>query len=162
MWQQISAELGSGGGPANVIIAVRIAGAILLCGLIGYEREIHKNTAGLRTNILVGVAASAFALITLTMLDTPLAGDDVNADPIRLVEAVTNGVAFLAAGIVVFSKGEVRGLTTGASLWVSAAIGLATGLGYWSIALMLTLVGVFVLAGLRRMQIATGLKDESD
>lgn len=162
MWQQISAELSSDGGPANAVIAVRITGAILLCGLIGYEREIHKNTAGLRTNMLVGVAAAAFALITLTMLDTPLAGDDVNADPIRLVEAVTNGVAFLAAGIVVFSKGEVRGLTTGASLWVSAAIGLSTGLGYWSIALMLTLVGVFVLAGLRQFQIAAGLKDESD
>ena len=108
MWQQISAELSSGGGPSNVIIAVRITGSILLCGLIGYEREIHKNTAGLRTNILVGVASAAFALITLTMLDTPLAGDDVRADPIRLVEAVTNGVAFLAAGIVVFSKGGSR------------------------------------------------------
>ncbi|MDF1609621.1 MgtC/SapB family protein [Hoeflea sp. YIM 152468] len=160
MWQQITAELSSGGGPPNVIIAIRIVGTILFCGMIGYEREIHKNSAGLRTNILVGVAAAAFALITLTMLDTPMAGDEVQADPLRLVEAVTNGVAFLAAGIIVFSKGEVRGLTTGASLWISAAIGLATGLGYWSIAAMVTLVGVFVLAALRRAQVAIGLKDQ--
>lgn len=160
MWQQITAELSSGGGPPIVIIAVRIFGTIIFCGLIGYERELHKNSAGLRTNILVGLAAAAFALITLTMLDTPMAGDEVSADPLRLVEAVTNGVAFLAAGIIVFSKGEVRGLTTGASLWISASIGLAIGLGYWSIATTVTLVGVFVLAVLRRIQIATGLKDK--
>lgn len=162
MWQQITAELSSGGGPPNLIIAVRILGTILFCGLIGYEREIHKNSAGLRTNILVGVAAAAFALITQTMLDTPMAGDGVQADPLRLVEAVTNGVAFLAAGIIVFSKGEVRGLTTGASLWISASLGLATGLGYWSLAIMVTLVGVFVLAALHRFQIAVGLKDKGE
>jgi len=162
MWQQITAELSSNGGPPLLIIAVRILGTIIFCGLIGYERELHKNSAGLRTNILVGVAAAAFALITLTMLDTPMAGDDVQADPLRLVEAVTNGVAFLAAGIIVFSKGEIRGLTTGASLWISASIGLSTGLGYWSIALMVTLVGVFVLVALRRAQTAVGLKDKRD
>ncbi|PHR24249.1 MAG: preprotein translocase subunit TatA [Hoeflea sp.] len=162
MWEQISAELSSGGGPPFVIIAVRIIGTIVFCGMIGYERELHKNSAGLRTNILVGIAAAAFALITLTMLDTPMAGDDVQADPLRLVEAVTNGVAFLAAGIIVFSKGEVRGLTTGASLWISASIGLAVGLGYWSIAAMVTLVGVFVLIVLRQAQIAVGLKDENE
>ena len=159
MWEQIATELRSGGGPPIIIIAARIMGTFIFCGLIGYERELQKNSAGIRTNILVGVAAAAFAVITLTMLDTPMAGDDVQADPLRLVEAVTNGVAFLAAGIVVFSKGEVRGLTTGASLWISAAIGLATGLGYWSIAAIVTLVGVFVLAALRRAEVAAGLKD---
>ncbi|MCY0096940.1 MgtC/SapB family protein [Hoeflea ulvae] len=162
MWQQITAELSSNGGPPIIIIAVRILGTIIFCGLIGYERELHKNSAGLRTNILVGVAAAAFALITLTMLDTPMAGDDVQADPLRLVEAVTNGVAFLAAGIIVFSKGEVRGLTTGASLWISASIGLATGLGYWAIAAMVTMVGVFVLLVLRQAQIAIGLKGKDE
>ena len=163
MWQQITNELSSGGGPPLIIIAVRLIGAIIFCGLIGYEREIHKNTAGLRTNILVGVAASGFALITLTIMDSALAeGDAVRADPIRLVEAVTNGVAFLAAGIVVFSKGEVHGLTTGASLWLSAAIGLATGLGYWAIAFLATIIGVFVLAALKRFQIAVGLKHKGE
>ncbi len=161
MWQQVMVELSSGGGPNIVIIGVRIVGTIIFCGLIGYERELHRNSAGLRTNILVGLASAAFALITLTMLDTSL-DEDVSADPLRLVEAVTHGVAFLAAGIIVFSKGEVRGVTTGASLWISASIGLAVGLGYWAIASMVTLVGVFVLTVLRWVQITAGLKDGDD
>jgi len=162
MWQEITAELSSGGGPSIVIITLRIVGTIIFCGLIGYERELHKNSAGLRTNILVGLAAAAFALISLTILDTPVSGDEVRADPLHLVEAVTNGVAFLAAGIIVFSKGEVRGLTTGASLWISASIGLALELGYWAIAAIVTVVGVFVLAVLRRIQYATGLKGKEE
>tara|TARA_R110000868_G_scaffold316087_3_gene576960 strand:- start:745 stop:1140 length:396 start_codon:yes stop_codon:yes gene_type:complete len=131
----------------------------VFCGIIGFEREYQKNTAGLRTNILVGVASAAFALIALALLEAPFAdARSVNADPLRLVEAVTNGVAFLAAGIVVFSKGEVRGLTTGASLWVAAAIGLAVGLGYWAIAVLVTVTGFIVLAGLRQLEIAFGAK----
>lgn len=162
MWQQIAAELSTEGGPSILIVSLRIVGTIIFCGLIGYERELHENSAGLRTNILVGLAAAAFALISLTILDSPLTGDDVSADPLRLVEAVTNGVAFLAAGIIVFSKGEIRGLTTGASLWISASIGLAVGLGYWSIAAMVTAVGVFVLTVLRRVQYVTGLKGKDE
>ena len=131
----------------------------MFCGIIGFEREYQKNTAGLRTNILVGVASAAFALIALALLEATFAdARSVNADPLRLVEAVTNGVAFLAAGIVVFSKGEVRGLTTGASLWVAAAIGLAVGLGYWAIAVLVTVTGFIVLAGLRQLEIAFGAK----
>jgi putative Mg2+ transporter-C (MgtC) family protein len=161
MLEQLRNEFAIVGDPSIVIIGVRLIGAMLLCGFIGYEREVHKNTAGLRTNMLVGSASACFAIITLTMLNSPLAGDDVQADPIRLVEAVTNGVAFLAAGIVVFSQGKVRGLTTGASMWISAAIGLAAGLGYWAIAVMTTSLGVIVLALLRRFQYAVGMKEEN-
>lgn len=161
MLEQLRNEFAIAGDPSIIIIAVRLIGAMLLCGLIGYEREVHKNTAGLRTNMLVGGAAACFATITLTMLNSPLAGDDVQADPIRLVEAVTNGVAFLAAGIVVFSQGKVQGLTTGASMWISAAIGLAAGLGYWPIAVITTSLGVIVLALLRRFQYAVGMKEKN-
>lgn len=142
------------------ILVIRILGTVLFCGIIGFEREYRKNTAGLRTNILVGVASATFALIALALLEAPFADSEfVKADPLRLVEAVTNGVAFLAAGIVVFSKGEVRGLTTGASLWVAAAIGLAVGLGYWTIAIMVTVTGFIVLAGLRQLEVAFGVKE---
>ncbi|WP_018690297.1 MgtC/SapB family protein [Ahrensia kielensis] len=161
MFEQLKSEFSTISDPSILIITVRLIGAAILCGLIGYEREVHKNTAGLRTNMLVGAAAACFAIITLTMLNSPLAGEDVQADPIRLVEAVTNGVAFLAAGIVVFTQGKVKGLTTGASMWISAAIGLAAGLGYWPIALITTLLGVIVLAFLRRVQFAVGMKDKS-
>lgn len=161
MLEQLRNEFAIVGDPSIVIIGVRLIGAMLLCGFIGYEREIHKNTAGLRTNMLVGGASACFAIITLTMLNSPLAGDDVQADPIRLVEAVTNGVAFLAAGFVVFSQGKVQGVTTGASMWISAAIGLAAGLGYWPIAVITTSLGVIVLALLRRFQYAVGMKEKS-
>jgi putative Mg2+ transporter-C (MgtC) family protein len=66
-------------------------------------------------------------------------------DPIRLVEAVTGGVAFLAAGLIVFARGEVRGLTTGAGLWLAASIGLAVGLGQWTLAFAVALLGLFVV-----------------
>ena len=161
MLEAIGTELSVGGGPALPILIVRILGAVLFCGVIGFEREIQKTTAGLRTNILVGVAAAGFALTTLILLDTPIAAtESIRTDPVRLVEAVTNGVAFLAAGIVVFSRGEVRGLTTGASLWISACIGLAVGLGFWALAIIVTATGFFVLAILRQFEIAVGTKDD--
>lgn len=167
MFEQVAAEIERGfilnPGPDFVTMCMRLFGTMILCGIIGFEREIHKNTAGLRTNIMVGVASAAFALITLAMLDGSI-GDDkaVKSDPLRLVEAVTGGVAFLAAGLVVFTKGEVRGLTTGASLWLSAAIGLAAGLGYWQIALLATLVGYLVLTALKSLKERLGVRDASD
>lgn len=143
------------------IIALRCAGTIFLCGVIGLERELRTDTAGLRTNILVGLAAVSFALITLNLIGDNLGDPNViRADPVRLVEAVTGGVAFLAAGIIVFSKGEVRGLTTGASMWLAASIGLATGLGYWILAGLATVGGFVVLSIFRRMEIAAGMKDD--
>jgi putative Mg2+ transporter-C (MgtC) family protein len=161
MLEAIGTELSVGGGPALPVLIVRILGAVLFCGVIGFEREVQETTAGLRTNILVGVAAAGFALTTLILLDTPIAATEtIRTDPVRLVEAVTNGVAFLAAGIVVFSKGEVRGLTTGASLWISASIGLAAGLGFWALAIIVTATGFFVLAVLRQFEIAVGTKDD--
>lgn len=143
------------------ILLVRTIGAALLCGLIGLERGVHKNPAGLRTNMLVGLAAATFCMITLYMIDRLAVGNpSMRLDPIRLVEAITAGITFLAAGVIVFTKGDVKGLTTGASMWLSGAIGLACGLGIWSVALVASLAGVAVLWLLRRMQYATGLKDD--
>jgi putative Mg2+ transporter-C (MgtC) family protein len=143
------------------VLVVRVIGAVVLCGLIGLEREFHKNTAGLRTNMLIGLAAVAFSTITLEMMATMVDGNErAQLDPIRLVEAVTAGIAFLAAGVVVYTKGDVKGLTTGASMWLSAAIGLAVGLGMWPLALVSSGTGIVVLWIIRRAQVATGIKDE--
>lgn len=76
-------------------------------------------------------------------------GDDVHLDPIRMIEAVTGGVAFLAAGLIVFTRGEVKGLPTGASLWSVAAIGTAAGLGVWSIAGVATFLAPFSVSVLK-------------
>ncbi|MGE0315054.1 MAG: MgtC/SapB family protein [Lautropia sp.] len=155
-----ASELGFG------LIAVRMLGAALLCGAIGFERELRKNTAGLRTTILIGLAAATFALITLELVaDVSRAGaatdDAVRLDPIRLVEAVTGGVAFLAAGLIVYARGSVHGLTTGAGMWLAAGIGLATGLGLWKIALLSTGGGLVVLALLHLVQVKAGLKADA-
>lgn len=148
----------SGPVPLSIII-VRLVGAAILCGFIGLERERQKFTAGLRTNMLIGLAAAGFALITtFLMAMSPPSPDHVRMDPIRLVEAVTAGVAFLAAGIVVFSRGKVHGLTTGASMWLSGTIGLAAGLGYWNIAVPASVAGLVVLYLLYRVELAAGMK----
>lgn len=155
--------------PFPVVVA-RLLGAALLAGLIGLEREVRAHEAGLRTNMLVGVAAAAFALVAEEILaQTVLAGGGPGSgagggasgygiDPLRLVEAVTSGVAFLAAGMIVFHRGAVRGLTTGASMWLSAAVGLSAGLGLWEIAALAAGLGVLVLVGVRGIEHAAGLR----
>lgn len=132
------------------ILALRLTGAAILCAVIGFEREATDHTAGLRTHMLVGVAAAAFALITLHIIDgygDP--SDAIRLDPIRLVEAVTQGVAFLVAGMIFMSKGRVHNLTTGAGLWLAGGIGLAAGLGFWAIAALASVLGL-VISGLLR------------
>ena len=114
--------------PFAVIVA-RLLFALALGGLIGFEREWRDHPAGLRTHILVCLSAAIIALITIELAHSPVfRGDEMNFDPIRMVEAVTAGIAFLAAGLIVFARGEVKGLTTGAGLWFAGAIGLCCGL----------------------------------
>lgn len=140
-------------------VLVRLTGALLFAMVIGLEREITKESAGLRTNMMIALAAAALALVTQELIAEELPSkNNVTYDPVRLVQAITAGVAFLAAGVVVFSKGSVKGLTTGAAMWVSASIGLAAGLGFWLIAASTTLLGFIVLAILRRIEKNTGLR----
>ena len=143
------------------VLVVRVFGAVILCGLIGLEREFHKNTAGLRTNMLIGLAAVTFCIITIHMMETMAEGHEAaRLDPIRLVEVVTAGIAFLAAGVVVYTRGDVKGLTTGASMWLSAAIGLSAGLGMWPLALVAASAGIVVLWAIRHLQVAAGIKED--
>lgn len=128
------------------IIALRMLGAVVLCGLIGVEREHARQAAGLRTHILIGLAACVYSILTLDLASRFQGDDAVKMDPLRIVEAVTGGVAFLAAGMIVFNNGAVRGLTTGAGMWLAAAVGLAVGLGLWGIAAMATVLAVLVMA----------------
>ncbi len=132
------------------VVAMRMGGAVLLCGVIGFEREAANRPAGLRTHMLVGMASAVYCVLTLELVER--AGDypdPVRVDPIRVIEALTSGVAFLAAGMIVFSKGRVQGLTTGASLWLAAAVGLACGLGLWSVALITTIPALIITGALK-------------
>jgi putative Mg2+ transporter-C (MgtC) family protein len=128
------------------VILARFVGAIILGAVIGIEREKKERPAGLKTHILVSLAAAVFAIISIESVHMPgLSDAQVSIDPLRVIEAVTAGVAFLAAGTIVLSRGEVQGLTTGASLWLAGAIGLSIGLGHWLIAFFAACAAFIVL-----------------
>ncbi|MBR0556924.1 MgtC/SapB family protein [Ciceribacter sp. L1K23] len=133
----------------------------LVCGaVVGFEREYKSHAAGLRTHILVSMAAAVIALVAIEITHLPtFGGTEIRIDPIRLIEAVTSGVAFLAAGMIVFNRGRVLGLTTGAGMWLAGAIGLACGLGFWQVAALATIAAVIVLSLLRRVEFRLDLKD---
>jgi putative Mg2+ transporter-C (MgtC) family protein len=128
------------------VIFARFVGAILLGGMIGFEREAKNRPAGLKTHILVALAAAVFAIISVESIHTAgLESDKFRPDPLRVVEAVTAGVAFLAAGTIVLSRGEIHGITTGASLWLAGAIGLCLGFGHWVIGFAAVVAGLTIL-----------------
>lgn len=132
--------------PAEVA-ALRLTAAVVLGGIIGLEREIAARPAGLRTHMMISLAAALFSVIAFEMLALPsMAGAMEKSDPVRLVEAVTAGVAFLAAGTIFTSRGEVKGLTTGAGMWLAGAIGLACGIGLLPLAAMATVMALIILS----------------
>ncbi|MCB8836520.1 MgtC/SapB family protein [Aurantimonas sp. VKM B-3413] len=124
---------------------IRLATAAVLTGIVGYERERHDHAAGLRTHMLVGIGACLFTIL-MTILIARF--DDVSAaraDPVRIVSAITSGVAFLAAGVIIQARGEVKGLTTGASLWLTGAVGLGCGLGEYALSAVAVAITLVVL-----------------
>jgi putative Mg2+ transporter-C (MgtC) family protein len=134
------------------IIAIRLLIAAVLGAMIGFEREMNTAEAGLRTHILVCVAAALFTILAFEIFHTIEGGPNgPQADPIRAVEAVTAGIAFLGAGAIFRSGGTVQGLTTGAGMWLAGAVGVATALGYYIIAFGVALLAVLVLAALRAL-----------
>lgn len=143
------------------VIVVRLLGAAILVAGIGFDREMSGRAAGLRTHMLVSASAALFAILSIEVISLPhLSDDQVRADPLRVIEAVTAGVAFLAAGFIIVARGRVRGVTTGAGIWFSAAVGLAAGFGYWTIGLIAALIGFGIIAVLRRVEVIAELKDE--
>lgn len=140
------------------LVLLRLVMAVVLGGLIGWEREMRNKPAGLRTHILIALAACLFALIAFGMIENvdPENQTHVRTDPLRLIEAVTAGVAFLAAGAIIQSGGSVHGLTTGAGMWLAGAIGLSAGSGRLALAILVTIVALIVLRVLRLLEIRTG------
>ena len=148
--EQLVEEFGHATFTPFPVVAARLLLAAIFGAAIGFEREWRNRPAGVRTHVLVCVAAATFAILTIEIIHAPMftadaLGDAVKVDPIRIVEAVTAGVAFLAAGVVIFTRGQVHGLTTGAGMWLAGAIGVACGLGLWQIALFSTVLALLVL-----------------
>jgi len=136
-----------------LVAATRLIAALTLGAVIGAERESKQKPAGLRTHMLVSMAACLFILVSQQLAALPFGAEDaMRVDPLRLIEAVTAGVAFLAAGIIFSSGGEVHNITTGASMWLAGAIGLACGSGQMPLAVMATGIVLVVLYVLRRVE----------
>lgn len=145
------------------IILLRLLIAAILGAAIGYEREAQKEPAGLRTHILIAMAAALFTTLAFEIYRTALEGGSTNPDPVRAVEAVTAGIAFLGAGAIFQQRGNVQGLTTGAGMWLAGAVGVAAALGYYLIALAVALFAVVVLAALRAFaHRVVGKRDKAD
>ena len=128
-------------------IIVRLTASVVLGGLIGLERQIHRRTAGFRTHILVSLGSCLIMLTSLYVFD--IYKSQVSLDPGRIAAGVITGIGFLGAGAIMRDREEVKGLTTAASLWVVAGIGLSTGCGFYIAALFTTLLAVVVLFFLR-------------
>ena len=129
-------------------VIVRILLAIICGGVIGIERRRAHQPAGMRTYMLVCMGAAIVMATGQYMYDTFKTGD-----PSRLGAQVISGIGFLGAGSIITSgKTKVRGLTTAAGLWVSACIGLALGIGFYSAGLIATLVVYFIMARLNRLE----------
>jgi len=133
----------------EVLLRVILAG--ILGGAIGAEREIREREAGLRTHMLVSIGAALFTLVSAYgFSDFHFSNaSGITYDPTRIAAQVVTGIGFLGAGAIIRQGLSVRGLTTAASLWVVAAIGLATGAGYYSAALITTVVVLVSLWPLR-------------
>lgn len=135
-------------------IAMRLVAAALLGGVIGLEREWRNRPAGLRTHMLTALAAAVFTLLTTEILHSEILQDDTaRADPIRIIEAVTSGVAFLAAGAIIQSRGAVKGLTTGAGMWLAGALGLAAGLGQFMIGIVGAALGLVIIVLIKQAEV---------
>jgi putative Mg2+ transporter-C (MgtC) family protein len=118
--------------------------ALLLSGAIGLEREIRQKDAGLRTHTLVGVGAALFVLISKYGFTDVLEPRLVVLDPSRMAAQIVSGIGFLGAGLIFVRRDSVRGLTTAASIWVTAAVGSAAGAGLWVLALLATAIYMVV------------------
>ncbi|WP_024586957.1 MgtC/SapB family protein [Aliihoeflea sp. 2WW] len=145
------------------VITARLLVAALFGAMIGFEREWRDHPAGLRTHMLVSLAAASFAILGIEIVhSSQFDADASRLDPLRLIEAVTAGVAFLAAGTIIFARGKVKGLTTGAGLWLSGAIGLAAGLGFWQVAALATVLAIIVLGAMHVLEKKVGRIDGRD
>lgn len=131
-------------------IFLRLSLTVVLSGLVGLERQIHRRSAGLRTHILVGLGSCLIMLTSLYVFD--IYRNIANLDPARIAAGVVTGIGFLGAGAIIQDRDGVKGLTTAASIWVVAAIGLAVGCGFWRAAISTTILALLALLCLRYVE----------
>jgi putative Mg2+ transporter-C (MgtC) family protein len=124
----------------------KIVIAIICGGIIGFERELKDKPAGLRTNILVSTGSCLFVIFALKVADM------FSEDSGRIIGPIITGIGFLGAGTIIQARGSVRGLTSAATIWVVAGVGMCSGLGLFYLALLVSFVVVFILLFLGRVE----------
>ncbi len=141
--------------PDNIIIATHLIGAILAGGIIGLERSFHGRPAGFRTHTLVCLSSSLLMLVTLYQskwLPGMAGGDMIRTDPTRMAQGIMTGIGFLGAGVIYKENFSVRGLTTAASIWITAAIGILIGIGFYFPAIFASALALGILSVFRRIE----------
>ena len=136
----------------NFILRIFVAG--LLGGLIGFEREFRAKEAGVRTHFIVALGSALFMIISQYAFGGRF-------DAARVAAQVVSGIGFIGAGVIIFQKNSIRGITTAAGLWVAAAIGLASGAEMYSVAIAATLMTVLVLETMHFITRTHGEKEVS-
>jgi putative Mg2+ transporter-C (MgtC) family protein len=131
-------------------VFARLVVSLILGGLIGMERQLHRRNAGLRTHILVSIGSSLIMLTSLYVFD--IYKNQAAMDPSRIAAGVITGIGFLGAGAIIREPERIRGLTTAASLWVAAGIGLACGCGFYNAAMYTTGLTLAALIFLRKFE----------
>ncbi|APR37691.1 MgtC/SapB family protein [Paraburkholderia sp. SOS3] len=132
-------------------LVIRLCVALVLGSVLGFERELAGRDAGLRTHMLVSTGSALFVLVPL---QAGFGQDDMS----RVLQGLVSGIGFLGAGAIIklSAEREVRGLTTAASLWFAAGVGVAAGLGREATAILSTVIALVILAGLRALKPSIG------
>ncbi|WP_051062398.1 MgtC/SapB family protein [Ilumatobacter nonamiensis] len=133
-------------------IVLRLVIGAALGGLVGLEREYAGQDAGFRTHLLLGLGSAVFGVVSVGAFDdfvATTASTNVRVDVTRIASYVAAGVGFIGGGAILKHRGTVRGITTATSLWTAAAVGLASGVGYWIAAVTATVIALVALAVLR-------------
>lgn len=130
--------------------AIKLLISFVLGGVVGFEREAHEKPAGLRTHILIALSSTLFTLLSMSSGF----GDPAmtSRDPARVAAAILGGMGFIGAGVIISTGGHVKGITTAASLWVTAGIGMAVGLGEYGLAAFTTFLVLLTLTVLVRVE----------
>jgi putative Mg2+ transporter-C (MgtC) family protein len=121
-------------------LALRLTVGLVLGAVIGFERELHSQPAGFRTHSVVALGAAIFTVVSAYAFTGP------GSDPTRIAAQIVSGIGFIGAGTILHSRGQIRGLTTAASLWSVAGIGMAAGAGLYGVAVIGTVLMLVILS----------------
>lgn len=142
-------------------VAIRLLVAVLVGGLIGWDRQRRDKPAGLRTHMMVALGAASFSLLGFEVGAhlSPRTGESF--DPTRVLQGVVGGIGFLGAGVIIQTRGKIVGITTAASIWVAGALGAAAGAGAHVLAVATAIFAFVILAVLGRVERHEAAKGES-